>query len=79
MKSPIRSWRESNGFTQHQIASAMGQSDSNYSQKENNQTAWQVSDLNFFQREYGLSADFVLGFTGESADEEVAESAPVHV
>ncbi|MBT1166798.1 helix-turn-helix transcriptional regulator [Bifidobacterium simiarum] len=71
MDSPVRRWRRAKGITQHQLASEMGQSDANLSQKESGKITWQQSDLSFLKQRYGLSADFVLGFKDSSTTGEI--------
>lgn len=58
----IKDWMTSSGFTYRELAPLMGQTAGTLCQKVNGTVAWQPRDLAFLHREFGLSADFVLGF-----------------
>lgn len=62
----IKDWMNCSGFTYRELAPRMGLTAGTLCQKVNGTVDWKPRDLAFLHREFGLSADFVLGFEGES-------------
>ena len=63
--SHIKAWLRINDISYRSLASEMKQSASSVSKKVNHIVPWQSSDLTFFHDAYGLSSDFVLGFSSD--------------
>lgn len=63
--SPMKDWLRTQGLSYRQLATMMGTSAASISQKLNNETEWQASDLRFFFRKFNLRPSFVLGLTDE--------------
>lgn len=55
-------WMVNNGLSYNKLALIMGLSCSTLWKKVNGDIDWKPRDLAFLHREFGLSADFVLGF-----------------
>jgi hypothetical protein len=68
----MKVWLRINDISYRSLASEMKQSASSVSKKVNHIVPWQSSDLAFFHDSYGLSSDFVLGFSSDPYGREVS-------
>ncbi|KFJ03115.1 Xre-type transcriptional regulator [Bifidobacterium subtile] len=71
--SNMKRWLLEQGITNKMLATDLNQSAANVSAKINMKTAWQQTDLLELYRLFGLSADFVLGFSSDPYGKELVE------
>jgi plasmid maintenance system antidote protein VapI len=72
VNTPIKSWLSNENISQSRLGKILGVTRATANGKVNGWIAWQPHDLEILHDAYGLSSDFVLGFSNDPYGREVA-------